>query len=69
MKLLLDIIWCILSGIDIGFTAFLKALPIYNELGNIKEEIIACAIGAPAIVVSAVLAISTIVELFKKKKA
>lgn len=65
-RLIGEIIWCVLSGMGVVFEAFLKALPIYNELGNIKEEIIACVIGVPAIVVSIALAIPMIINVLKR---
>lgn len=65
-RLIGEIIWCVLSGMGIVFEAFLKALPIYNELGNIKEEMIACAIGVPVVVVSIALAIPTIINVLKR---
>lgn len=69
LKLFGDMAWCVLSGIGVGLMAFLKVLPIYNELGSIKEEIIACFIGLPTIVVSIVLMIPVIVRIIKKIKA
>lgn len=66
IKLIGDIIWCILSGMGVGLMAFFKVLPIFNELGNIKEEIIACVIGVPVFVVSIALMVPTIVKAFKK---
>ena len=69
LKLIGDMSWCVLSGIGIGFMTFLKVLPIYNKLGSIKEEIIACCIGVPAIVVSIVFMIPVIVKIIKKIKA
>ncbi len=65
-RLIGEIIWCVLSGMGVVFEAFLKALPIYNELGNIKEEIIACAIGVPVVVVSITLAIPMVINVLKK---
>ena len=61
-----DAIWCILSGIKIGIMAFLKVLPLYNELGNIKEEIIACVIGVPTIVISIAFVVSPIIRFLRK---
>ena len=69
MKIIGDMIWCILSGIGVGFMAFLKVLPIYNEFGSIKEEIIACIIGVPVIVVSIAFMIPKVIRLFKKINA
>lgn len=66
LKIIGDIIWCLLSGMGIGFLAFLKVLPIYNELENLKEEIIACAIGVPAIIVSFVFLLPALIKLIKR---
>lgn len=66
LKIIGDTIWYILSGMGVGFMAFLKALPIFNELGNIKEEIVACAIGVPAVVISIAFMVPSIIKFIKK---
>ncbi len=54
------------TGIWAGISAFLKVLPLYEQLSGIKEEIIAAGLGVPAIIVSIVFAIPTIVGLSAK---
>ena len=60
MKMLLEILKCLFAGIGVGINAFLSVLPIYNQLNDLKEQLIAAALGVPAIVVSAVLLIPTV---------
>ncbi len=56
----------IFAGISIGFDAFLKMLPIYNQLSGIKEQLIASVIGVPVIIVSIIFLIPTIIKIIKK---
>lgn len=65
-KLLCNIASCILSGIGVVFVAFFKVLPIFSKLGNIKEEIIALAIGVPTIIISIAFALPKLAKILKK---
>ena len=58
-----EMVQCLLSGMYAGFMAFLKMLPIFDELGNLKIEIIAAALGVPVAIVSVAL---ITVKLIKK---
>ena len=53
-------------GIGVGVDAFLKVLPIYNQLSGIKEQLISAALGIPVIIVSIVFLVLTIVKIVRK---
>ena len=53
----------IITAIGEFLVAFLKLLPIYDQLSGLKEEIIATAIGVPTIVITLALAIPGIIKL------
>ena len=57
---------CLFAGFDIGIDAFLKVLPIYNQLSGIEEQLISVALGIPAIIVSIVFLVPTIFKIFRK---
>ena len=59
---LIEIIKCLLSGICVGFKGFLSALPIYQVLSDLKEQIIASALGVPVLVVSIILLMPAIIK-------
>lgn len=65
MKILLEILKCLFAGIGIGINAFLSVFPIYNQLNNIKEQLIAAALGVPVVVVSIALLIPTAWKIIK----
>ncbi len=58
-----EMVQCLLSGMYAGFMAFLKILPIFDELGNLKIEIIAAILGIPVAVISGVF---ITIKLIKK---
>lgn len=62
----IEMIKCVLAGISVGIDAFLKVLPIYNQLSGIKEQLINAALGIPAIIVSIVFLVPTIVKIIRK---
>ena len=66
MSVLLDIVKCVLSGLYVGFCGFISALPIYNQLSEIKEQLIAALIGVPVGFVSAMFSIYFIVKIINK---
>lgn len=61
-----EIIQSLISGIFIGFYAFLKALPIYEQLSSIKEQLISAATKIPVIVISIISFISAALAFLKK---
>ena len=46
---MIEALW---AGFKIGIQAFLSVLPLYNQLSGLKTEIIAAAIGIPAVVLT-----------------
>ncbi|MBO4667474.1 MAG: hypothetical protein J5666_05040 [Bacilli bacterium] len=63
MTALIEIINCLLSGMCVGLKGFLAALPIYQALSDLKEQIIASALGVPVVVVSIALLVPTLIKL------
>lgn len=63
-----EIITCIGAGMNIGFTAIVKAATFYNALQNIKTEILAAIIGVPAIVLTAIGILRIALKLLIRKK-
>lgn len=61
-----QMIGCVLSDMSVGVYAFLKALPFYEQLSGMKEQIIALAIGVPVALISLIFLISTIIRIWKK---
>lgn len=57
---------CVLAGISVGFVAFLKVLPLYEQLNGIKEQLIASALGIPVVIVSIIFLIPTVIRIAKK---
>ena len=64
--MIIEILKCLFAGIGIGIDAFLKVLPIYNQLSEIKEQLISAALGIPVIIVSIVFLVATIVKIIRK---
>ena len=46
---MLEAIW---AGFKVGIHAFLSVLPFYQQLSDLKTEIIAAAIGVPVILIT-----------------
>ena len=61
-----EIIKSIFAGMSVGFEAFLKVLPLYEQLNNIKEQLIANALGIPAIIVSIASLVPTLIRIVRK---
>lgn len=57
---------CIFAGMSIGFEAFLKVLPIFNQLNGIKEQLIANMFGVPAAIISILFFIPTVIKIISK---
>ena len=64
--ILVQIVDCIFTGMSVGFYAFLKVLPFYEELSGMKEQLIAWAIGIPVAIVSLAFLVPQIFKLFKR---
>lgn len=62
----IEMIKYLLTGISIGFVAFLKVLPLYEQLNGIKEQLIAIALGIPVVIVSIIFLIPTVIRIAKK---
>jgi len=62
----IEMIKCVLAGISVGFEAFLKVLPLYEQLNGIKEQLIASALGIPVVIVSIMFLIPTVIRIAKK---
>lgn len=63
---MIEIIQCLFSGMHIGFYAFFKALPIYEQLSSLKEQLISAATGIPVIIVSVILSIPLVIKIAAK---
>ena len=63
---MIEIIQCLFSGMYIGFYAFFKALPIYEQLSGLKEQLISAATGIPVIIVSVILSIPLVIKIAAK---
>ena len=63
---MLGIIQSLISGMFVGFYAFFKALPIYEQLSSIKEQLISAVTGIPAVIISIALFIPTAATIIKK---
>ena len=66
MSLIIDIAEYLVSGMCVGFYGIISALPIYEQLDSIKEQLIACALGIPVALVSAVLTIVGVGKIINK---
>lgn len=64
--MILEILKYLFAGIGVGIDAFLKVLPIYNQLSEIKEQLISASLGIPVIIVSIVFLVGTIVKIIRK---
>lgn len=64
--MIIEMLKCLFAGIGVGIDAFLKVLPIYNQINGIKEHLISAALGIPAIIVSIVFLVPTIVKFIRK---
>lgn len=57
---------CIFAGMSIGFEAFLKVLPIFNQLNDIKEQLIANLFGTPVVIISFIFFVPTAIRVIRK---
>lgn len=64
--MLVQILECILAGIKLGFQAIFSALPIYNQLSSIPQDIICMALGVPSILITIVCVLFGIFKFVKK---
>ncbi|MBR0439761.1 MAG: hypothetical protein IJK27_03315 [Bacilli bacterium] len=62
----IEMLNCLLSGIEIGFEAFFEMLQFYNEVSNIKTELIALIIGVPALLLTIVSVVIAVVKMIRK---
>lgn len=62
----IEMIKCVFAGICVGFEAFLKVLPLYEQINDIKEQLISSALGIPVVIVSIIFLIPTIIRIAKK---
>ena len=62
----IEMIKCVFAGMSVGFEAFLKVLPLYEQLNSIKEQLIASALGIPVIIVSIIFLIPTVIRIAKR---
>lgn len=63
--MLAQIINCLFAGMSVGIDALLSVLPIYEQLNNLKEWLLASILGIPLVVISVIL---LIVKIIDKKK-
>ena len=60
---MLEAIW---AGFKVGIHAFLSVLPFYQQLSDLKTEIIAAAIGVPTILLSIGGIVLTVIKFLRK---
>ena len=61
-----EILKCIFGGMEVGFQAFFSALPIYNQLSSIPQDIICMALGIPSILITIACVLLGILKFVKK---
>ena len=52
IMVLIDAIKCFAAGFVCGVDAFLRVLPLYEQLSGLKDELISAATGIPIIVLT-----------------
>ena len=67
MNIIFEFLYCICSGMYIGFIGFLNTIGIKDAVETAYHQIIASGLGIPVIVVSAVAAIAPIARIIIKK--
>lgn len=60
--MLIEMIKTLLMGVGVGINAFVKAIPLYEQISGIKEELIANVFGIVPIVVPIVTLIPLIIK-------
>ena len=65
--MILEAIQAILMGMSVGFEAFLRVLPFYEQLSSLKEQFISMVTGVPFWIVSGLSIIATIITFIFKK--
>ena len=56
---------CFLAGMGTGIYAFIKALPIYEQLSGLKDEIISAVTGIPVIVLTIIGLIPLTIRIYR----
>ena len=59
-----EILECIFGGMKVGFKAFFSALPIYNQLSSIPQDIICMALGIPSALITVIVVVIKIYKRF-----
>lgn len=57
---------CIFAGFKVGFQAFFSALPIYNQLSGLRQDIICAALGIPTALVTVIIVAIKIYKCFAR---
>ena len=60
-----DLIKCLLAGVGTGIYAFVKALPIYEQLSGLKDEIISAVTGIPVIVLTIIGLMPLAIKIYR----
>ena len=60
-----DLIECLLAGVGTGIYAFVKVLPIYEQLSGLKDEIISAVTGIPVIVLTIIGLIPLTIKIYR----
>ena len=60
-----DLIKCVFAGMGTGIYAFVKAIPIYEQLSGLKDEIISAVTGIPVIVLTIIGLIPLTIKIYR----
>ena len=56
---------CFLAGMGTGIYAFVKAIPIYEQLSGLKDEIFSAVTGIPVIVLTIIGLIPLAIKIYR----
>ena len=65
INVFIELIKCLFVGMGAGVYAFVKALPIYEQLSGLKDEIISAVTGIPVIVLTIIGLIPLAIKFYR----
>ena len=66
MPVFIDFIKCLFSGFFVGVCGVASALPIYDQLSGIQEQLYAALLGVPVGLITAISTTIFVVKAIKK---
>ena len=62
---MVDAVRTLFEGIGVGIHAFFSAVPIYNQISNVRDQLLAYIFGIPVFIITILSTIKLIIRLIK----